>query len=168
MDYLVEACRTLADGQTDADGGFGVVMLGGCGAELAGSFSVPAYPLGYLSDTEKIVAAYRAADLFVLPSLSENLPNTIMEAMACGVPCVAFNVGGIPEMIDHRKNGYVAAYKSAEDLARGMRWVLQEADYGGLSRAAVRKVSVSYSQQSVAMKYIEVYNQALAFRHYRL
>ena len=71
-------------------------------------------------------------------------------------------------MIDHRKNGYVAAYKSAEDLARGMRWVLQEADYGWLSRAAVRKVSVSYSQQSVAMKYIEVYNQALAFRHYRL
>lgn len=168
MDYLVEACRTLADGQEDADGGFGVVMLGGCGAELADSFSVSAYPLGYLSDTEKVVAAYRAADLFVLPSLSENLPNTIMEAMACGVPCVAFNVGGIPEMIDHRKNGYVAAYKSAEDLARGMRWVLQEADYGWLSRAAVRKVSVSYSQQSVAMKYIEVYNQALAFRHYRL
>ena len=138
MDYLVEACRMLADGQADADGGFGVVMLGGCGAELAGNFSVPAYPLGYLSDTEKIVMG------------------------------VGFNVGGIPEMIDHRKNGYVAAYKSAEDLARGMRWVLQEADRGELCRAAVRKVSVSYSQQSVAMKYIEVYNQALAYRHYRL
>ena len=49
-----------------------------------------------------------------------------------------------------------------------MRWVLQEADYQALSSAAVRKVSVSYSQQSVAVKYIEVYNQALAYRHYRL
>ena len=104
----------------------------------------------------------------MLPSLSENLPNTIMEAMACGVPCVGFNVGGIPEMIDHRKNGYVAAYKSAEDLADGMRWILQEADYDALSRAAVAKVSASYSQQSVALKYIEVYNQAIAYRHYRL
>ena len=51
---------------------------------------------------------YNAADLFVLPSLEDNLPNTIMEAMACGVPCVGFKSGGIPEMIDHRKNGYVA------------------------------------------------------------
>ena len=168
MEYLIKACRTLADGPLGADGGLGVVMMGGCGAELAERFDVPAYPLGYMSDTDKIVAAYRAADLFVLPSLSENLPNTIMEAMACGVPCVGFNVGGIPEMIDHRKNGYVAAYKDAEDLANGMRWVLQEADYQALSSAAVRKVSVSYSQQSVAVKYIEVYNQALAYRHYRL
>lgn len=158
----------LAAGRKEAGERLGVVMLGGCGAELAGSFDVPAYPLGYVTDVEKIVNAYRAADLFVLPSLSENLPNTIMEAMACGVPCVGFNVGGIPEMIDHRKNGYVAAYKSAEDLADGMRWILQEADYDALSRAAVAKVSASYSQQSVALKYIEVYNQAIAYRHYRL
>ena len=168
MGYLAEACRMLAAGRKEAGERLGVVMLGGCGVELAGSFDVPAYPLGYVTDVEKIVNAYRAADLFVLPSLSENLPNTIMEAMACGVPCVGFNVGGIPEMIDHRKNGYVAAYKSAEDLADGMRWILQEADYDALSRAAVAKVSTSYSQQSVALKYIEVYNQAIAYRHYRL
>ena len=168
MGYLAEACRMLAAGRKEAGERLGVVMLGGCGVELAGSFDVPAYPLGYVTDVEKIVNAYRAADLFVLPSLSENLPNTIMEAMACGVPCVGFNVGGIPEMIDHRKNGYVAAYKSAEDLADGMRWILQEADYDALSRAAVAKVSASYSQQSVALKYIEVYNQAIAYRHYRL
>ena len=168
MAYLVEACRRLADTQPGLAGNLGVVTLGGCGDELAGSFNVPVYPLGYLSDVRKIVAAYRAADLFVMPSLSENLPNTIMEAMACGVPCVGFNVGGIPEMIDHRKNGYVAAYKDAADLAEGMRWTLAEADYAALSREAVRKVANSYSQQGVALKYIEVYNQALAYKHYRL
>ena len=135
---------------------------------MASSFDVPAYPLGYSTDVDKIVAAYRAADLFVTPSLSENLPNTIMEAMACGIPCVGFNTGGIPEMIDHRKNGYVAAYKDAEDLARGISWALSEADYDGLARNAVRKVSTTYSQQSVALRYIEVYNQAIAFRHYKL
>ena len=168
MAYLIEACRRLAESQPGMAGSLGVVTLGGCGGELAGSFAVPSYPLGYVSDVRKIVAAYRAADLFVMPSLSENLPNTIMEAMACGVPCVGFNVGGIPEMIDHRKNGYVAAYKDAADLAEGMRWALAEADYAALSRAAVSKVVTSYSQQSVAMRYIEVYNQALAYKHYRI
>lgn len=168
MDYLLEAYDRLVKACPQAKDDTAVVILGGKSEEFAGRLPVPVYPLGFVSTTEKIIDVYNSADLFVLPSLEDNLPNTIMEAMACGVPCVGFNVGGIPEMIDHRKNGYVAAYKSAEDLAEGMRWVLQEADYDGLSRAAVRKVSVSYSQQSVAMKYIEVYNQALAYRHYRL
>jgi glycogen synthase len=70
-----------------------------------------------VGDERSIVQIYRAADVFVLPSLSENLPNTIMEAMACGVPSIGFRVGGIPEEIDHQKNGYVAQYCDAADLA---------------------------------------------------
>ena len=127
-----------------------------------------AYPLGYVNDEKRIVDVYQAVDVFVLPSLSENLPNTIMEAMACGVPCVGFKVGGIPEEIDHQRNGYVAAYRDAEDLARGIRWILTEADAETLSRQAVEKVVRHYSQQSVAMKYLEVYQQAMAFKHYKL
>jgi glycosyltransferase involved in cell wall biosynthesis len=107
-------------------------------------------------------------DVFVLPSLSENLPNTIMEAMACGVPCVGFKVGGIPEEIDHKRNGYVAEYRDSDDLARGIRWILSEADYDQLSQEAVRKVAHSYSQQSVAISYLDVYHQAMAFKHYNL
>ena len=127
-----------------------------------------AYPLGYVNEEQRIVDVYNAADVFVLPSLSENLPNTIMEAMACGVPCVAFKVGGIPEEIDHLKNGYVAAYRDAEDLAKGIAWVLEEADYESLSQQAVHKVMQCYSQQSVSVKYLEVYQQAMAFKHYGL
>ena len=134
--YLIEACRLLSERHPDIAANMGIVMLGGSGIELAGQFAIPAYPLGYVSDTERIVAAYRAADLFVMPSLSENLPNTIMEAMACGVPCVGFNTGGIPEMIDHRRNGYVAAYKDAADLAAGIRWALADADAEELGRNA--------------------------------
>ncbi len=166
--YLIEACRALVKSHPDMASNLGVVTLGGSGDELASAFDVPVYPLGYITDTHKIVAAYRAADVFVMPSLSENLPNTIMEAMACGVPCVGFNVGGIPEMIDHMKNGYVAQYKNAADLAEGIRWTLAEADREALACAAVGKVARTYSQQSVALKYIEVYNQALAYKHYRL
>ena len=162
MDYLIEACRQLQ--LADA----AVVILGGHAEEVVSQLSLEAYPLGYVNEEQRIVDVYHAADVFVLPSLSENLPNTIMEAMACGVPCVGFKVGGIPEEIDHRRNGYVAEYRSAEDLAHGIRWILTEADYEELSKNAIHKVMQNYSQQSVALKYLDVYHQAQAFKHYRL
>jgi glycosyltransferase involved in cell wall biosynthesis len=91
-----------------------------------------------------------------------------MEAMACGVPCIGFRVGGIPEEIDHKRNGYVAEYRNAGDLAEGIRWILTEADYEELSRNAIQKVARNYSQQSVAIKYLDIYQQAMAFKHYKL
>ena len=163
MDYLVEACGLLKDIDQ-----LGIVILGGHAEEVADQLSFETYPLGYVNDEHRIVDIYNAVDVFVLPSLSENLPNTIMEAMACGVPCVGFRVGGIPEEIDHKQNGYVADYRSAEDLAWGIRWILTEADYQSLSRHAVQKVAQNYSQQSVALKYLDVYQQAMAFKHYGL
>jgi glycosyltransferase involved in cell wall biosynthesis len=114
------------------------------------------------------VDIYNSADTYVLPSLEDNLPNTIMEAMACGVPCVGFNVGGIPEMIDHQKNGYIADYKDINDLAAGIYTILSEADQDAIRHECRHKVELNYSQHAVAMKYIEVYNQAKAFKHYRL
>ena len=167
MTYLIEACRQLAD-LTKCQTPCEVMILGGHAEEVVEQLPMKAYPLGYVNDEQRIVDVYHAADVFVLPSLSENLPNTIMEAMACGVPCVGFKVGGIPEEIDHKRNGYVAEYRSAEDLARGIRWILTEADYESLSQKAVHKVVQNYSQQSVAVKYLDVYHQALAFKHYRL
>ena len=165
MSYLVEACHQLSDLKKDL---CEVVILGGHAEEVVGQLPMKAHPLGYVNDEQRIVDVYHAADVFVLPSLSENLPNTIMEAMACGVPCVAFKVGGIPEEIDHLKNGYVAAYRDAADLAKGIAWVLQEADYESLSEQAVHKVTQCYSQQSVAIKYLDVYQQAMAFINYKL
>ena len=115
-----------------------------------------------------MAAAYNAADVFVLPSLEDNLPNTIMESMACGVPCVGFRVGGIPEMIDHRRNGYIANFKDTADLAAGISWVLTEADHDSLSHEARNKVLHCYSQQNVAAQYIEVYNEMIAQKTYRI
>ena len=168
MDFLIEAVRLMVDHFPEMKQQVGIAVLGGHSDELTDRLSLPVYPLGYVSDERQIVNIYRSADVFVTPSLEDNLPNTIMEAMACGVPCVGFKVGGIPEEIDHQKNGYVAAYRDAEDLARGIHWILQEADYEALSKAAVSKVSRSYSQQSVALKYTEVYNEAIAQKHYML
>ena len=165
MSYLIEACRQLCDLTKDL---CEVVILGGHAEEVVEQLPMKAHPLGYVNDEQRVIDVYNAADVFVLPSLSENLPNTIMEAMACGVPCVAFRVGGIPEEIDHQKNGYVAVYRDATDLAKGIAWVLQEADYESLSQQAVHKVTQCYSQQNVALKYLDVYQQAMAFINYKL
>ena len=168
VDYLIEACRQLNEQYPDMQSQTGVVILGGHADEVVSQLPFSSFPLGYISDEHRIIDVYRAADVFVLPSLSENLPNTIMEAMACGVPCIGFKVGGIPEEIDHQKNGYVATYRDAADLARGLRWVLYESDHDALSSAAVAKVKRCYSQQSVALHYTELYNEAIAQKHYKL
>ena len=80
-----------------------------------------------------------------------------MEALSCGIPCVGFNIGGIPEMIDHQSNGYVAEYKSAENLAHGIDWVLDAAHYPELCRNSRAKVLGSYSEKVVAQKYISLF-----------
>ena len=168
MNYLIEACHTLAQRHPDMRQQAAVVILGGHAEEYEHQLDFPVFALGYVNDTRRIVDVYNAADVFVLPSLSENLPNTIMEAMACGVPCVGFRVGGIPEEIDHQKNGYVAAYRDADDLANGIRWVLSECEYDAVSHEAVRKVAQNYSQQSVAMHYEELYNEVIATKQFKL
>lgn len=168
MAYLTEACRKLATEFPDMLADTVVAILGGHSEECVPQLPFPAYPLGYVNDERRITDVYNAADVYVLPSLEDNLPNTIMEAMACGVPCVGFRTGGIPEMIDHNKTGYVAEYMSSDDLANGLAWVLRDADRGILGANAVRKVVARYSQQSVALKYIEVYNKAEALCHYHL
>lgn len=111
----------------------------------------------YISNVEEMAILYASVDAFVTPSLQDNLPNTIMEAMACGTPCVGFDVGGIPEMIDHKINGYVAKYKDAKDLAEGVRYVLSDENHDRLAKASREKVINCYSEAAVAKKYIEIY-----------
>jgi len=82
--------------------------------------------LGRLSDDTSLALVYAAADVFVSPSVQDNLPNTVMESLACGTPCVAFDIGGMPDMIDHQQNGYLAKHFDVEDLASGIAWVLKD------------------------------------------
>ena len=168
MAYFIKAISLLAERYPEMKENTVIAILGGRADEVVSQLALPSFPLGYVKNERQLVDIYNSADVFVIPSLDENLPNTIMESMACGVPSVGFKAGGIPEMIDHQKNGYVASYKDADDLAAGIHWVLGEADKEELKMQCVQKVMSCYSQRSVAMKYVEVYNQALAFKNYKL
>ena len=155
IDYLIEALRKIEKQDVE------LVVFGQAKDDIRGLFPVPIHSMGYLSDESKIVALYNAVDMFITSSLEENLPNTIMESMACGTPCVGFEIGGIPEMIDHKINGYVASYKDASDLANGIRWVLEHEDQQALSDACVKKVQENYTEEVVAKQYMALYKRLL-------
>ena len=159
IDYLIESCNILATKYPELKETLSVVVFGNQSTQLEQMLPFRVYPLNFVSNEHELVDIYNAVNLFVTPSLEENLPNTIMEAMACGIPCVGFNVGGIPEMIDHLHNGYVAQYKSAADFANGIHWALTESDYEVLSEQACRKAVANYSESIIAKRYIDLYNK---------
>ncbi|MGL5317865.1 MAG: glycosyltransferase family 4 protein, partial [Bacteroidales bacterium] len=157
IDYLLKSLHIISLERDDIE----LVVFGQIKSELQQMLPFKVHAVGYLTNEEEIAALYNAVDIFVTSSLEENLPNTIMEAMACGKPCVGFRIGGIPEMIDHKKNGYVAEYKSAEDLAQGINWVLQPENYGTCANLCREKVEMEYSESIIAHKYLEIYNEVL-------
>ena len=155
IDYLVAASKIMAKKGKN----YMFLIAGSHSEEIISQLALPAHNAMYVA-SEQMPDMYNVADVFVTPSLQENLPNTIMESMSCGTPCVGFNVGGIPEMIDHKQNGYIARYKDAEDLARGLIWVLEKADTTTLAANARKKVEDNYSEAIIAKRYLEIYNHA--------
>lgn len=160
-EYFCQAIEQLVEAYPDLKEKIEIVFLGNPDSQLSARFPVTVYTAGYLTDQEKIMNLYNAVDLFVTSSLEENLPNTIMEAMACGTPVVGFETGGIPEMIDHKQNGYVAQYKDSKDLMKGIYWCLWHADYQLLRQEARKKVINCYSEDRVAGEYINLYQSLL-------
>ncbi|HET9570524.1 MAG TPA: glycosyltransferase family 4 protein [Bacteroidales bacterium] len=154
--YLIEATHQLADLKDRVE----LVFCGVEKQELIDVIGLNTRSLGYISDQSTMVSVYQAVDCFVIPSLEENLPNMIMEAMACGVPCVGFRTGGIPEMIIHGETGYIADYKSSEDLAKGIRSMVspEETPFRKTVRSFVLE---HYSENAVAEKYRQIYEKKI-------
>lgn len=114
--------------------------------------------LGYLSE-DQMVEAYNLADVYVVPSLEDSFNNTVAEALACTTPVVAFATGGIKDIINHKENGYLAGYKDADDLARGIEWVLKENRNNIFGKNGRKKVEKNYNISVVAKKYVEMYRR---------
>ena len=75
-----------------------------------------------------MVNLYSAADVFLTPSLEANLPNTVLESLACGTPVVAFHIGGMPDMLDYQRNGFLVKNLSAQGFSDGIEWTLNHLD----------------------------------------
>ena len=117
--------------------------------------------LGTINDDEKLAACYSAADAFLIPSLEDNLPYTVMESLACGTPVIAFTTGGIPDMVQHEYNGYLAAYRSAESFADGMEWIIKHPEKEKLQQQSRQTVMDNFEENIIADKHIKLYFEML-------
>ena len=160
--YLAEACEHISMHHSTLPDNLGVIVLGGDAESVKETLSLPVYTVNYLSNETEIAQLYSAADLFVTPSLQDNLPNTIVEAMACGTPCVGFDVGGIPEMISHKQDGYIADYCDSIDFAQGIVWCLDDSRLDTLSHQARKAALAAYAEPIAARNYQQIYRSVLS------
>jgi len=117
------------------------VVFGGATAPAGSSLAgFPVRHLGRIDGEAELAQVYSAADVLIAPFLEDNLPNVVLESIACGTPVAAFAAGGIPDAIDHEINGFLAPVGDDDRLARGVSDLLHRADDVGL-RNAVRAVA---------------------------
>jgi len=159
--YLRDALRGLA-GRDEAKGMLAVIF----GAdETPEDLGVEAKYVGVVRGRTQLAELYASADVMVVPSTEENFGKTALEAMACGVPTVAFANTGQLDIIDHRINGYLAEDRCADDLARGILWCLDhERRTGSLSRNAREKAAKKFDIGVIAQEYVALYTRLLEAR----
>ena len=163
VQLLTQALESLSHGSSSKN--YHAVIFGDDVPAGPGRSSIPCTHLGYFGDDSRLASLYSAADMVVMPSLEDNLPNVAIEAIACGTPVVGFDATGMPDIVDHLQNGYLAKAFDPEDLARGIEWVLADPQrLQDLSGAARRKAESTFSLDRQAVRYMELYRELISAR----
>ncbi len=157
--YLLESMAMLKEKQGIDTNQIELVVFGNRNTADVPEFPFKTSFLGTINDDEKLAACYAAADAFLTTSVEDNLPYTVMEALACGTPVIAFTTGGIPDMVQHEHNGYLATYRSSESFTDGMEWIIKHPNRETLNQNARQTVLDSFSEKIIAEKHIGLYNQ---------
>jgi glycosyltransferase involved in cell wall biosynthesis len=142
--------------------GLELVIFGQLAPRNPPDLGFPVHYTGHLHDDLSLRALYSAADALVVPSRQDNLPNTAVEAQACGTPVVAFNIGGLPDLVEHQRTGYLAKAFETEDLAEGIRWVFQHSDKAKLRKSARDYAEQFFNLKVVAQQYTDVYEKVIS------
>jgi glycosyltransferase involved in cell wall biosynthesis len=160
--YLLKSLNKLASDSPGTKDTTEILVFGKANNEILNSIPFKCNYFGNLKSEEEVIACYNSADIFIAPSLQDNLPNTVLESLSCGTPVISFNIGGLPDMIDHLGNGYLAHAGSIEDLVNGIKWYINnKGNYVQLRLNAREKVVNNFSQEVVAKKYKELYTSLI-------
>ena len=157
-DMLQQALRRLGP-RDDA-----MLLVAGVGAEhWPGTVPQRVVPLGYLTDDRAIAASYTAADFVVVPSAVENLPNTVLEAMACGRPSIAFDSGGMADAVQHGKTGLLIAPGDEATLASAIATLLDDAGLRQrLGESSLALVTREFTAEVQLRRFETLYRDILA------
>lgn len=118
------------------------------------------FTLGNINDPRLLADIYSVADVFVIPSLEDNSPLVVIESLACGTPVVGFDIGGVPDLVEHKFNGYVAENRNSDDLAIGILWCLDQ-DREKMRHNSRATAEKKFDLQQQANKYLNLYNNIL-------
>ncbi len=152
---LFEALRALHD-----SGQYFLLVFGPVGPAFKEAIGIPFFASGYIANPQILACLYSASDVFVNSSIIESFSYTCLEAMSCGVPAVAFDVGGTGCLIEHKRTGYLAPPYDAAELARGVEYCLERREE--LSEHALRKSRQEFSREETVRKYMAAYEAALS------
>lgn len=156
FDLLLEALNKLDAGRLPSAPE--LVVFGAKSSEQAPQTPFRTHFLGRLADDVALAALYSGVDVFVAPSREDNLPLAVQESLACGTPVVAFDIGGMPDMINHQSNGYLATSFDGGDLASGIEWCIEgEERNDELSANARSSARERYALEEIAKQYAELY-----------
>lgn len=163
--YLKEAINKLENMNVFNKDELCLVIFGASHSKSVEKFPFEVKFLGRLHDDFSLALSYSAADVFIIPSLQDNLPNTVMESLSCGTPVVAFNIGGMPDLIEHKKNGYLAKEKDPKDLAIGIKWIIVDDERRKkISVNAREKALREYTLKMQTERYVDLYKALLQNR----
>jgi glycosyltransferase involved in cell wall biosynthesis len=155
LDLFVEAVRRMNKRPE-----FCLVAIGrGLPKELEGVRSVS---IDYVRDEMTMSMVYSLADVFVIPSIQDNLPNTSLEALACGVPTVAFSVGGLVDVVRPGKTGALVPPGDIDGLRDAIAGLLSNEEERTMMGAECRRVAVEgYTLEIQAKRYVKLYEEML-------
>lgn len=121
------------------------------------------FPLGRYSNPDDLIDAYNSCDLMIVPSRQDNYPNVVLEAQACGVPVIAFDIGGMPDMIKNNQNGYlVKPFDTAELGSRVVSYINSSLEKKNKFSEMSRKRILSENKNSIiSSDYINLYNSII-------
>ena len=159
---LQKALFLLKDKLKD-DSNIEILIIGASQTENSIDLGYKTTFISRLNDEMTLAFYYSIAELFILPSLKDNSPNSLIESLACGIPVVAFAACGALDMIEHKSNGYLANAYSIQDLSNGIEWILNrtEEEYIRLSENARLMVLNKFDIEKKAIEYIDLYKQVI-------
>ncbi len=119
--------------------------------------------VNYVANQTILAKYYSAADMLLYPSIADNCPLVVLEAMACGLPAVSFRTGGIPELIEHKINGYIAEYENSKDLQSGIKYLLDLSpeEIEKMRQHSVNKIQSDFTIEKMTDQYLELYKKVL-------
>lgn len=152
--YLIEALQKLNNPEK-----YFLVIFGPATSVFTSKITIPFFASGYIANPNILATLYSLCDVVLNPSLIENFPTTCLESISCGIPVVAFDVGGTSDIVVHKETGYLATPYKSEELARGIEWCVENESV--LSKNCLEKAVRDFDEKDTVNKMLKVFETAL-------